>query len=231
MNIIRGVDGCPAGWISVSVEVEGGTPSAKIYAEADALFRESGVAVTAIDIPIGLPSAKARACDEEARRLLGPRKSSVFPAPVRATFVAESYEAACIASRTACGKKLSKQTYAILPKIRDVDAFLRQSSEPSAVFEVHPEVCFYFWNARKPMSHPKKSGFGFVERLRLVEQAFGAAAESVRQAIPRKAASDDDILDAFAALWTARRIHANVAARVGSTDESDEHGLPMQMWA
>ena len=38
----------------------------------------------AIDIPIGIPEAGARPADREARALLGPRRNSVFPAPVRA---------------------------------------------------------------------------------------------------------------------------------------------------
>jgi predicted RNase H-like nuclease len=55
--------------------------------------------VTAIDIPIGLPGGRPRTVDGEARRLLGPRASSVFPAPARGTLDASSYEEACEASR------------------------------------------------------------------------------------------------------------------------------------
>jgi predicted RNase H-like nuclease len=110
---LRGVDGCPAGWLSVSVELDGGgKPVPKLFPDAEALFRD-GVAVTAIDIPIGLSAVRSRSCDTEARRLLGVRKSSVFPAPVRATLAADSYQSACIASATACGKRLTKQSYAL----------------------------------------------------------------------------------------------------------------------
>jgi len=37
----------------------------------------------AVDMPIGLRAAGPRPCDAEARRLLGPRRSSVLPTPAR----------------------------------------------------------------------------------------------------------------------------------------------------
>jgi len=203
----------------------------QIFADAESLFRDDFSALTAVDIPIGLPAAEPRACDLEARRLLQRRASSVFPAPVRAALAAESYQTACDASERRCGKRLSKQTYAILPKIRDVDAVLRHSPAlKETVREVHPEVSFYFWNGEQPMEHPKHSGLGFAERLGLVEEVFGEVTEPIRQRFPRSAVADDDILDALAALWTARRLYAGTAARLG-TGERDERGLPMQILA
>ena len=232
MTIVRGVDGCRAGWLCASLDLDTGKLSSGVFTDTESLFRDASLAVTAIDIPIGLAGAKPRGCDREARRLLGPRASSVFPTPVRAALEADSYEAACDASVSQCGKRLSKQTYAILPRIRDVDTILWQSPALLGnVWEAHPEVCFYFWNQRKPMRHPKRSGFGFLERLSLVEQVFGNVVEEIRDTMPRKAVADDDILDALATLWTARRIHAGMAVRLPDVDERDEHGLPMQMLA
>ena len=40
----------------------------------------------------------------------------------------------------------------------------------------------------------------------------------------------DDLNDAFAALWTARRI-ATGTARVLSSQSIDKYGLRMEMWA
>ena len=81
------------------------------------------------------------------------------------------------------------------------------------------------------MRHPKLSGFGFIERLDLVRSVFGTAAEEFREAVPRPEAGDDDILDALAALWTARRIHAGEAVRLPAVEERDERELRMQMLA
>lgn len=193
---------------------------------------EQPALVTAIDVPIGLPSSTQRQVDRLARLVLGPLKSSVFPAPVRATLRAPSYEAASAVSHLACGSMLSKQTFANLPRIRDVDAALRESSRLlESVHEVHPEVSFVYWNDRRPLRHPKVSGFGFLERLQMVEAFYDSSVDEVRRSVPRRKAADDDILDAFAALWTAQRIYDGRAVRINPTDERDEHGLPMQMWA
>lgn len=231
MTIIRGVDGCPGGWLAATFEPATAVTSFAVYPSAATMFAVPAL-VTTVDIPIGLPGTETRVVDTVARRMLGPRASSVFPTPVRATLSASSYESACHVSALACGKRLSKQAYAILPKIAEVDAALQAFIElRERVFEVHPEVCFTVWNDGQPMLHPKASGFGFAERLRLVETVFGAAAERARCQLPRTDASDDDILDALAALWTARRIAENCAVRLPASDHRDATGLPMAMWA
>lgn len=231
--ILRGVDGCPEGWIAASLDLDTGRVTGKVFPpDAVSLLQDSSVAVTAIDIPIGLPSGTRRKVDSEARSRLGPRASSVFPAPARATLTAGTYLEACAVSQAACGKSMSQQAYGILPKIKAVDALLRQDlSLRERVIEVHPELSFFFWADQKPMRYPKRSGFGFVERFELVRSVFGRAAEEIREAVPQSAAGDDDILDALAALWTARRIHSGDAVRLPAVEERDECGLPMQMLA
>ena len=157
MTNLRGVDGCRAGWISVAQEVESGQISAGVFADSVSLLTGSPAELTAIDIPIGLPTDRPRRCDVEARRLLGHRGSSVFPTPVRAALSAETYEQACRSSAEACGKRLSKQAFGILPRIRSVDSVLRENPGlRDKVVEVHPELCFYYWNGQCPMLHPKR---------------------------------------------------------------------------
>ena len=95
----------------------------------------------AIDIPIGLADREPRSCDVAARRLLGPRRSSIFPAPVRAVLEAASYAEACMLSRRASGRGISKQLYNILEKIRTVDA-LQSPRLQEQLFEMGPELSF-----------------------------------------------------------------------------------------
>lgn len=226
---IAGIDGCRAGWLRL--ESSDDVVTAKIFRNATEMFRDAeSFAVLAIDIPIGLPEEGCRAVDTAARKFIQPRGSSVFPAPVRATLVASDYADACARSVAACGKSLSRQAFAILPKIREVDEALRERPElRTRVREVHPEVSFRSWNGA-PLMEPKKTGFGFVARLKLVESAFAGASERVRREVPRNLASDDDILDAFAALWTANRIVAGQAITLpNATPPIDSAGLPMQM--
>ena len=90
--------------------------------------------IVAVDIPIGLNEgyeAGGRFCDRQARKCLRGRASSVFPAPVRPVLAASSREEACTLSRASAphGKAISKQTFAILPKIREVDELLRRRPE------------------------------------------------------------------------------------------------------
>jgi predicted RNase H-like nuclease len=232
--ILRGVDGCPAGWLAASLDLATGQVRGEVFEDAALLLRDPRVVVTAIDIPIGLPSRdRPRIVDGEARRLLKQRASSVFPSPHRAVLGAKTYPAACEASQAECGKRMSQQAYGILPKIEAVDTVLREAPELQArVFEVHPELCFYFWAGERPMRHPKRSSFGFAERLDLVRTVFGRAAEEIREKLPPAAVHDDDILDALAALWTARRIHSGSAVKLPrGAEQLDDCGLPMRMLA
>jgi predicted RNase H-like nuclease len=92
--------------------------------------------------------------------------SSVFPAPVRSALTADSWADACALSRTSAlrGKAISKQTFAILPKIREIDTLLQTRTELRAVVrEVHPEVSFAEL-VGKPMIYRKSSVAGREER-------------------------------------------------------------------
>lgn len=230
---VAGVDGCPAGWLCIRRDLVSGEISSEIYADASALIRATqDVAVLTIDIPIGIPDTGQRECEVIARQMLGPgRASSVFPTPVRAVLPAATWSEACALSRDACGKAISQQTFAILDRIRDLDEILRDQPDLRArVREVHPEVCFCVW-AGHPMRHAKRSGEGSSERGELVRGEFGPAFDAVRRSHRRGAATDDDIRDAFAALWTAGRIVAGDALVIPSVPQHDRFGLPMEMVA
>ncbi len=226
--IVAGVDGCRGGWLRLARDPAGGAIDAAVLS-TDALFADAArFAAIAIDIPIGLREDGPRACDVEARRRLGPRASSVFPAPVRAALGAPSYAEACARSAAACGKRLSRQAHAILWRIEAVDAALRAVPAPH-VREAHPELCFAEWNGGRPMAHAKRTAEGRAERLRLVEGTFGDAFAPVRRRCVRAEVADDDILDAFATLWTAARVVAGESYTVPATPPRDACGLPMEM--
>ena len=120
---VAGVDGTPEGWAVVIMEADRSVIR-KVAALSNIFDGATDFDVIAVDVPIGLLDAYkvgGRACDRAARQVLGrPRGSSVFPAPVRAVLAATSWEDACVRSRASApdGKAVTKQTYAILPKIR-----------------------------------------------------------------------------------------------------------------
>ena len=155
-----GVDGCPDGWFSVGLDNCEGY-ELEVFTAFDELLAHYGDAqLVLVDIPIGLPQGgEGRDCDREARKLLGrPRGSSVFPTPTRPTVnqAAKSpgdYRGAVEIERCFAGKGINKQTFAIAPKIAEVDKVLldRDASAPPPVREVHPEICFWALNNRQPM--------------------------------------------------------------------------------
>jgi predicted RNase H-like nuclease len=99
------------------------------------------------------------------------------------------------------------------------------------VREVHPELIFMQWNCGEPIAHGKKTPTGRQLRMGFVAENFGPGAfEQVRQAHARSDVADDDICDAFAALFTARRIWQGSALPVPEQPTWDRKGLRMEMW-
>lgn len=231
-RVLAGVDGCRAGWIAV-VEI-GGKLDAVVTGSVAALVEALDEnALIAIDIPIGLTDSGPRLCDVAARKVLGhPRASSVFPAPNRPVLVATSYLDACQIRQTIDGKRVSKQAHAIYPKIREVDELLRSSPGlQGRICEVHPEVSFAYWNGGKAMAAGKKSTTGAAARERLIEGVWPAVLTNIRARLPRGIVQRDDLNDAFAALWTARRIVDNRAVTLPGRSERDSMGLKMEIVA
>jgi predicted RNase H-like nuclease len=228
---IAGTDGCPAGWLCLIEELETRRIGSKIFPSFAELADALAVNVIAIDIPIGLTDSGARACDVEARKLLGPKRgSSVFPAPIRGVLNAPNHKKANALSQRLCGKGVSIQAYGIYRKIVEVDDVLRARPDlRDRVIEVHPEVTFAHWRGA-PIVETKRKQPGRAIRRALIDRHFGSEAfEAVRHRYKRSEAADDDILDAFAALWTAERIVNGEAITIPSPPERDSAGLPMRI--
>jgi predicted RNase H-like nuclease len=225
------VDGCRGGWLVVIVARDGDSTAdvrsvPDLYELTERL--DAGVlAGAAIDIPIGLASRGSRQSDIEARRRLGPRRSSVFPAPVRSVLDATTYEEACILSRAACGKAISKQLFNILPKIREVDE-VQTSLRQRRLVEMCPELSLALLTGA-PMAHAKTTAAGRAERLRALGAVFGPEEIEHHVRRPPQGARADDVLDAFAGAWTARRFAAGAHLHLGG--QLDERGLRMEVVA
>jgi predicted RNase H-like nuclease len=221
------MDGCPAGWVLVTTPSAGvGTSHVDVVTDLGGVFGdldEGRLVAVAIDVPIGLAAADARQCDIEARKLIGQRRSSVFPAPSRAVLGAETYEDAVATSRAISGKGISRQLFGILPKIEEVDRLLTPERQSSFV-ETHPEVGFAILGGR-PMAHHKSESEGRAERLDLLRTVFTDVDSHVGRKIPGTGL--DDVLDAFVAAWSARRWAAQTHLQLGG--EVDERGLRMEM--
>lgn len=212
-SAVLGVDGCPGGW--VGARVNGDAVEWLLLPDAAAVLAVPAAAV-GIDIPIGLPEVGPRPCDVAARSRLGARRSSVFPAPVRAVLAAASYEEARMRSVAASGRSLSAQAWQLVPRIADVDA---AGVDHRRVVEVHPELVFVTLAGALPA---KRTPAGAAAR----EAALRSWLPGGWPPHPRPARLDD-ALDALACAWTAQRWQAGVAEVLGG--ELDPTGTPMRI--
>lgn len=205
---VLGVDGCPVGWVGI---LWGDDVSTLIALDIEQLVAQAmdraAIEAVAIDIPISLPVDVDREPEAHARKRLPGRASTVFSSPALSALRSETYDAANAANRAALGKGLSRQAFALLPKIVDVHDWL-QTSPSVPVIEVHPEVSFAAMNGRV-VTDSKKTPQGAALRRQLLErEGLLVPSDRVRGAAP------DDVVDAAAAAWTARRFIRGTAERL-----------------
>lgn len=234
--MITGVDGCPSGWFAVTAGADGVLERFAIYETfPDLLLGCEGT--VAIDVPIGLLSAAERGgrrCDREARKALrGARSSSVFSPPVWGALECATYARALRANRASSGLGLgiSKQCWGLADKLRDVNETMREAPGLQArVYEVHPELSFAYWRGTA-IAEPKRGRDGAQIRRAIVSEDIGEhALAHIRQQFHVRELADDDILDAFAALWSARRLHHGEGRALPADPPRDAYGLQMAIW-
>jgi predicted RNase H-like nuclease len=184
------------------------------------------VLVVGIDMPIGLPDHGApRAAEALARRRLPPgRKSSVFPTPMRVAVAAPTWAEANALNRAACGRGLSHQAFGLTRKIAEVDAWVR-SGPAVRVVEVHPEVSFA---AIEPacVGPSKKTTAGREARIAALRTA-GLDLPDVRRGATYAV---DDLLDACAVAWTARRVALGRAVCLPDPPQVFSDGIRAAIW-
>jgi predicted RNase H-like nuclease len=196
----------------------------------------SPFAKTAVDMPIGLPDTGARHCDQAARDLLGwPRMLSVFLHLRRPLLDFSDYDAAGRWAR-ADGKGISKQAWNLLPRIAEIDHWVTPRRQ-SRVREAHPELIFRALNDGRALAESKKTRAGFDRRRHLLKRAgFGDVdrwLDRLKPEFSRGRAAPDDLLDAYACCWTARRLALDLAVHVtgrpGNIAGRDRRGLRMEI--
>lgn len=239
---VAGVDGCPAGWLVVLRDPEGGAePRARVVATVEDILSLPEVPrIIAIDMPIGLPdrvTVGGRAPDIVARAVLGKRQSSMFAMPSRGAVMASDYRAACeIALATSDPpRKIAKQTYQLFRRIREIDARMTPELQ-DRVFECHPEVAFWALNNRHALDEPKKVKSrphepGLALRRQLLITAGFPQAFLSDTAFRASVAGPDDFLDACACAWTAGRILEGTAITFPDLPPLDARGLRQEIKA
>ena len=231
-----GVDVCPSGWVSVGLDSTGKKVELKPFLWfKNLLDYYKSAKLILVDIPIGLPDTKEeRCCDTEARKLLGPRWSSVFRVPTRGAV--EHFrqkngdkEGASKVQLEITEEPIKRRSLDLLPKIVQVDNLLPHKT--LKVREVHPEVCFRAFKGRPLPHRSKRKPQGVEERIRILN-AVWPDTDKIIQASYRmvffRHFDSDDLLDALAAAVTAYRGYDQLQT-LPTNPPQDSNGLPMEI--
>ncbi len=234
--LATGVDGCRSGWIAVSWD--GKTLSGKLYGTLNDMTAEMAVdmapdmaaARMLVDIPIGLTNG-SRELDGLARRMSS-RPSSIFPVPCRAAVYADSYAQASAVNFQHTGKKISRQSWNICSKIREMDELLRRDpSLRERIWESHPELSFELL-AGEPLVHSKKTREGEAERTAILRQVLPDIDDLFATLLGQHRRSElarDDILDAAVLCLVASTGTSTATVSLHGSVREDDQGIPIRM--
>jgi predicted RNase H-like nuclease len=203
---VTGIDASRGGWVAITLsgdDRDGSAPPAVSVTVARTL---DGLALdgdAGIDMPLGLLAAGWRTADLLARRALGRRGSCVFAIPPRPVWEEPRYADANRRCRELTGRGMSAQAWGLRGKLLEADEFRRAAKLP--LYEVHPELSFAAL-AGAPLADSKHTRSGLAVRRALLTAAGIVVPPRAR------GAAEDDLLDAAAVAWSARRIAAGTAA-------------------
>lgn len=244
-----GVDGCKGGWLCVGLNDDNDYYEVKGFWEfSDLLDYYKDACLILVDMPIGLPSPgpEARTCDKVARKKLVGRSSSVFRVPIREVVQraadGETREKVNALSESCNSKGIGAQTFGIVRKIAEVDEVMVGAKRPVNVREAHPEVCFWAFNGKVAMSHPKRKdgkvwAQGIKERINVLKAKYPQSpriysSAKIKFLVKRNLVTKDDIIDALALAVTAKlgcRDNQYMLQTLPANPCKDNHGLPMEM--
>lgn len=228
-----GIDGCKGKWLAVELSDNGFCVRlfdninyvSSHYKNADCIM---------IDMPIGLAESKADIRpDEELRKNLKGKASSVFNTPCRQSVYETGYEKSSVTNNEIMSKKLSRQSFAIIPKIREIDIFLQTHTEwKNRILESHPEYCFTLLNGNIPVFENKQTLEGSEKRLNILCRYFPQSHEVVdlfKRTYPTLSSKTDDVIDALVlALIGAIGLDAGFTS-IPEFPMHDTQGIKMQI--
>jgi len=227
---VTGIDGCAGGWVAVTLsgDADAGAPPAVSVTVARTLdglglaLGIDGADVIGIDMPLGLLAAGWRTADLLARRALGRRGSCVFAIPPRPVWEQPAYANANQSCRELTGSGMSIQAWGLRGKLLEADAFRRTAVPPlyeaPPLYEVHPELSFAALAGGTPLADSKHTRAGLAIRRALLAQAGIVVPPRV------PGAAEDDLLDAAAVTWSARRVAAGAAVTLSDPAQRADDG-------
>jgi predicted RNase H-like nuclease len=193
------------------------------FSDVKAEIESMNCVAVAVDMPMGLSDQPNNEIDQELRKRLGERRSSLFPTPSTGVLEAKTYEEALKRNRKITGKGISIQAWNLVPQIRQVRNVIRPSDTDRFV-ECHPESSFAAM--ADTALHSKKTDEGVRQRIELLLE-FIPGLHNILEELPKKC-KIDDALDACAAAWTAKRYVRGKSVIIGG-DDYDKDGYPVRV--
>jgi len=231
---IIGIDGCLAGWCAV-ININN-TWKINVFGSLEELVNNYPRATHyLIDMPMGLSDANcSRDLDEEMRKKLKPRHSTVFQAPCREVLAMNSYNKANELNREILGKGLSIQSWNLVPKIRELDQLLQtHPGFRDRFYESSPELCFAGLNKGNPLLEKKSQRIGMEKRIRILSSYPNFVINSINTTLTRynrKQVKIDDILDAWVLCQTGVLGYENGFEIIENEEtKRDSCGIPMRI--
>jgi predicted RNase H-like nuclease len=223
-QVVAGVTPCGSSWLVAPAKLQGTIFAPEepqlISPFSEVLDQRPTFAVLALNAPVGYldqATSGGRACDREARSILGPKRgSSIQSAPVRSPTNELEF----------LPDHLDAISMTLLPRYREVAEEMAPFRQRT-VYEVHSDVSFYELNDGTPLQWPKNTQKGIEERKAILEMKFPAGNRILSSDLP--GVSMAHLLDVAVFVWTARRIFARAAVRIPREPEWDEQGLRMEI--
>ena len=230
MKKIAGIDGSKGGWVCVS-GYENNYKELKFEKLKEFNdIKSKDFNLVLVDIPIGLDidlKQGGRIVDKLARKELLTNKSSIFNAPSRLVLEAKNYEEANKINKNK-GMGLSKQSWNLVKKIKEVDEFIKNSNK-TIIFESHPEIIFQVMKKDK-VSTKKKNDEGIIERRNLLEKnGFNKVFLEKNLLAKDSFYKKDDFIDACSLFWSANRAIAKTEVKIPNDIVLDSEGIIMQI--
>ena len=263
-----GIDGCKAGWFSVGLDDSDGYELVVFSEFSQVIEHYTNAELILVDMPIGMVELTddthgGRRCEREARKIAGSR---VFPTRSRDVVYEVSQIPRTQYSQAQMRAKslnelgnfkrgsipgITKQSHEITPKIVQLDQTMieREKTESPAIREVHPEICFWALNSKKPLSFAKHTKEGRCERVNVLKchfnnrkpkkicayaclmdsQFYDFTGQKYRKFLKASEVARDDILDALVAAVTAKLGWPCNFKTLPECPPKDSKGLPMEM--
>ena len=225
-----GVDGCRGGWIAAVLDH--GDLRLERFCSIDSIVSRYPLFDSfLIDMAIGLRSnPRQHRPDDDARKELGVKASSVFPIPSRQAVHETEEEAQKQANKQSLGKSLSKQSIAIIPKLRELDEFLLDHPEyRSRILESHPEVAFARLNGSVVISRKKEEPGLSKRKYILSEYLEKDALIDTYDKARELECGQDDLIDAACLAVTGALYAHGLCETIPEEPEADDKGLEMKL--